>query len=238
MRDCSSFREEKHRAQARSYRPHFMLTTRFHDAIADLPAAAWDALRNDDNPFVSHAFLATLERSGCIRPDWGWQPHHLGIYERDRLIAAAPLYFKGNSHGEFVFDWSWAEAHARHGLDYYPKLLGAVPYSPVGGPRLLVGAGEDADRRRARLVAAIELEMLDGRGQVIPVEVVGRSVQRHDQRQRMTVIRDMRDRQAAQARGDREHVRMLLHVLHHFLKAHPNALPPRRDERQASREQA
>ncbi|MFC5583059.1 GNAT family N-acetyltransferase [Rhodanobacter terrae] len=115
---------------------------RFHDAIAELPAAEWDALRPDANPFVSHAFLAALERDGCIRSDWGWQAHHLGLYENGRLLAAAPLYLKGNSHGEFVFDWSWASAWERAGGYYYPKLLCGVPYSPVPGPRLL--AGKDA----------------------------------------------------------------------------------------------
>lgn len=114
---------------------------RFHDAIAELPAAEWDALRAEANPFVSHAFLHALERSGCIRPDWGWQAHHLGLYEDGRLRAAAPLYLKGNSHGEFVFDWGWARAWERAGGTYYPKLLNGVPYSPVPGPRLLAGSG-------------------------------------------------------------------------------------------------
>ena len=135
-----------------------MLTTRFHDAIAELPAAAWDALRSDANPFVSHAFLATLERSGCIRPDWGWQPHHLGIYERDRLIAAAPLYFKGNSHGEFVFDFGWARAWQQAGGEYYPKLLNAVPYSPVTGPRLLAGCDGQTFLLQRALVEAMRGE--------------------------------------------------------------------------------
>jgi predicted N-acyltransferase len=112
---------------------------RFHAAIAELPAAAWDALRADANPFVSHAFLHALESSGCIRPDWGWQAHHLGLYEDNRLVAAAPLYLKGNSHGEFVFDWGWARAWENAGGAYYPKLLCGVPYSPVPGPRLLAG---------------------------------------------------------------------------------------------------
>jgi predicted N-acyltransferase len=120
---------------------------RFHPRIADIPAADWDALRPNRNPFVSHAFLLALEDSGCIRPEWGWQAHHLGLYEHGRLLAAAPLYLKGNSHGEFVFDWSWAAAWERAGGDYYPKLLCGVPYSPITGPRLL--AGGDADLQRA-----------------------------------------------------------------------------------------
>jgi uncharacterized protein len=107
---------------------------RFLDRLDDIPAADWDALRPDANPFLSHAFLAGLERHGCIRPRQGWIPHHLAIHEGDRLVAAAPAYLKTNSHGEFVFDHAWAEAYWRNGLEYYPKLLCAVPYTPVCGP--------------------------------------------------------------------------------------------------------
>ncbi|HEX7768509.1 MAG TPA: GNAT family N-acetyltransferase, partial [Dokdonella sp.] len=128
----------------------------FHEHIEDLPAEAWNALSADDNPFVDHRFLAGLEREGCIDAGNGWLPHHLAIREGDRLVAAVPLYLKGNSHGEFVFDWNWAHAYAEHGLDYYPKLLAAVPYSPVGGPRLLVGSGADAGRYRPMLVDALQ----------------------------------------------------------------------------------
>lgn len=131
---------------------------RFHTAIAELPAAEWDALRADANPFVSHAFLGALERSGCIRPDWGWQAHHLGLYEDDHLLAAAPLYLKGNSHGEFVFDWSWASAWERAGGEYYPKLLNGVPYSPVPGPRLLAGHDARTPSLQHELVEAMRRE--------------------------------------------------------------------------------
>ena len=133
-----------------------MLTARFHASIAELPAASWDALRARANPFVSHAFLHALERTGCIRPEWGWQAHHLGLYEGDHLVAAAPLYLKGNSRGEFVFDWSWASAWEGAGGSYYPKLLNAVPYSPVPGPRLLAGTGTQSPGLRRALVGAIE----------------------------------------------------------------------------------
>ena len=135
-----------------------MHNIRFHAAIAELPAAEWDALRADANPFVSHAFLDALERSGCIRPDWGWQAHHLGLYEDGRLVAAAPLYLKGNSHGEFVFDWSWASAWERAGGEYYPKLLNGVPYSPVPGPRLLAGNGARTPHLQRALVDAMRDE--------------------------------------------------------------------------------
>ncbi|MEO6799935.1 MAG: GNAT family N-acetyltransferase [Rhodanobacter sp.] len=131
---------------------------RFHAAIAELPASAWDALRPDENPFVSHAFLHTLEETGCIRSNWGWQAHHLGLHEGDRLVAAAPLYLKGNSHGEFVFDWGWARAWERAGGEYYPKLLNAVPYSPVTGPRLLAGDHQHSAGLQRKLVAAMRDE--------------------------------------------------------------------------------
>ncbi|MFC5741132.1 GNAT family N-acetyltransferase [Dyella tabacisoli] len=136
-----------------------MLLPRIHNHINDLPATAWDALRPDDNPFLSHRFLAALESTGCIRADWGWQAHHLGLYEHDTLVAATPLYLKGNSHGEFVFDWSWASAWERAGGDYYPKLLNAVPYSPVPGTRLLVGDGAQASRYRRALVIAMQAQV-------------------------------------------------------------------------------
>jgi hypothetical protein len=135
-----------------------MLTARFHAHIADIPASAWDALRPDGNPFVAHAFLAALERDGCIRARWGWQAHHLGLYEDERLVAAAPLYLKGNSHGEYVFDFSWADAWQRAGGAYYPKLLNAVPYSPVPGPRLLAGAHARTPALQRQLVTAMRAE--------------------------------------------------------------------------------
>ncbi|MHB1897114.1 MAG: GNAT family N-acetyltransferase [Metallibacterium sp.] len=131
------------------------LALRTLERLDTIAAAKWDALRPDDNPFLSHAFLAGLEQHGCLRADWGWQAQHLGVFEDDRLVAAAPLYLKFNSHGEFVFDHAWAQALERAGGDYYPKLLCAVPYSPVVGPRLLVGAGAGADARRAALLAGL-----------------------------------------------------------------------------------
>jgi uncharacterized protein len=132
------------------------MIARLHAGIDDIAPDAWDALRPDDNPFLAHAFLAGLERHDCIRADVGWKACPLGLYDDDRLVAAAPLYLKGNSHGEFVFDWSWAQAYERSGLAYYPKLLCAVPYSPVGGPRLLAGRDDAGGARRDALIAAIE----------------------------------------------------------------------------------
>lgn len=132
-----------------------MLTLHTHESIDDIDAAAWDALAADDNPFVSHAFLAGLERTGCIREAFGWRVQHLTLHDGASLIGAAPLYVKGNSHGEYVFDWAWADAWERAGGDYYPKFLCAVPYSPVTGPRLLCGAGGDAGKHRSILANAL-----------------------------------------------------------------------------------
>jgi len=129
------------------------LAVRIHPRLSEIPAADWNALLPDDNPFLDHAFLSGLEEHGCLDATHGWRAHHLGIYENGKLAAAAPLYLKTNSHGEFVFDWSWAHAYARNSLDYYPKLLCAVPYSPVAGPRLL-----GAPALRGNLIDAIRAE--------------------------------------------------------------------------------
>ncbi|KAB8168490.1 GNAT family N-acetyltransferase [Lysobacter maris] len=122
-------------------------------------APAWDALHDGRNPFLAHAFLAGLERHGCIRGDWGWTPHHLTLWRDGVLVAAAPGYLKDNSHGEFVFDHAWAHAYARHGLDYFPKWLCAIPYSPVSGPRLLAA---DAGDRAILLDAIVDACVSDG----------------------------------------------------------------------------
>ena len=124
---------------------------RLHGRLSEIPADQWDALHDGTNPFIAHAFLAGMEDQGCLRPEWGWNPGHVGLWRDGQLVAAAPGYLKTNSHGEFVFDHAWANAYARHGRDYYPKWLGAVPYSPVTGPRLLAPAAGD----RAALLQAI-----------------------------------------------------------------------------------
>jgi predicted N-acyltransferase len=132
-----------------------MFTLRTHASIGEVAATDWDALVPDDNPFVSHAFLAGLERSGCIRTEFGWRAQHLSLHDGHAMAGALPLYLKGNSHGEYVFDWAWADAWERAGGEYYPKLLCAVPYSPVTGPRLLAGSGPEAAIRRRALAAGL-----------------------------------------------------------------------------------
>jgi predicted N-acyltransferase len=122
-----------------------MLRLQTFDRLDAIAASDWDALHDGANPFVRHAFLAGLERHGCLRAEWGWTPRHAALFDGESLVAAAPAYLKTNSHGEFVFDHAWAHAYAQLGRDYYPKWLVAVPYSPVTGPRLL--ARDDAHRR-------------------------------------------------------------------------------------------
>ena len=127
----------------------------FVERITEVPAAEWDALDPSGNPFLRHAFLEALEVSGCVGGDSGWLPRHLVLRDVDgRLLGAVPQYLKLHSWGEFIFDWSWAQSYARAGLDYYPKLLSAVPFTPVTGPRLLVAgsAGPQVRTELARLL--------------------------------------------------------------------------------------
>lgn len=105
--------------------------------LADLSASQWDALTPDDQPFLRHAFLSTLEESGCVGKGTGWQPEHLLWMDNGEPRAALPGYRKSHSRGEYVFDHAWADACQRAGLPYYPKWLAAVPFSPVTGARLL-----------------------------------------------------------------------------------------------------
>ena len=119
--------------------PDLALTARIVDRIEKIPAAAWDTCAGDDNPFVSHAFLNALEISGSVGRGTGWLPQHIVLEDDAGTVhAVAPLYVKGHSQGEYVFDHGWAEAFERAGGRYYPKLQIAVPFSPVPGPRLLV----------------------------------------------------------------------------------------------------
>lgn len=132
-------------------------------AIADLPQADWDACACPEavegrplNPFVTHRFLAALERSGSVGPGTGWQALHLVARDAGRVVGVMPLYAKSHSQGEYIFDHSWADAYERAGGAYYPKLQSAVPFTPVTGPRFLHRPGEDA-AREALLAAAQSL---------------------------------------------------------------------------------
>lgn len=118
--------------------------------LEDIDPAQWNALV-DGNPLLSHAFLLALDQTGCAVPRTGWAPHYLVLHRDEQLTAAMPLYVKSHSRGEYVFDHSWANAFMQHGLAYYPKLLCAVPFTPVPGPRLL--ARTEDDRIRLALAA-------------------------------------------------------------------------------------
>lgn len=104
----------------------------------DVRREEWDALVGDESPFLEWGWLASLEEAGCVGGQTGWNPQHLALYQDDRLVAACPLYLKGNSEGEFVFDYSWANAAYRGGIEYYPKMLVGVPFTPATGVRFLV----------------------------------------------------------------------------------------------------
>jgi len=116
--------------------------------LGRVSAADWNSLGATPYPFLRHEFLRALETAGCLGERYGWIPQHLLAYRGTCLVGAAPLYLKSNSYGEFVFDWSWADAYRRNGLDYYPKLVSAAPYTPATGPKLLVppGVGSTAVR--------------------------------------------------------------------------------------------
>lgn len=107
----------------------------FIHSINAVSADQWDRLWQTDYPFVQHGFLQTLESSGCTQAQSGWQPYHAVVWHESQLVGAMLLYLKSHSYGEYVFDWSWADAYQQHGLPYYPKLVNAIPFTPATGPR-------------------------------------------------------------------------------------------------------
>ncbi len=128
-------------------------SVRILDSLAAVDTAQWDSLTGG-HPFLSHAFLHALHETGCASEATGWLPQYVTLWGDNELVGALPLYLKTHSYGEYVFDWAWADAYNRHGLDYYPKLLSAIPFSPVSGPRLLAA---DVATRRALIEAALAL---------------------------------------------------------------------------------
>ena len=133
------------------------------ESISDFEAEDWNAL-SGHYPFLRHEFLLAAERTGSASAQTGWQPRHLGLRDdKGRLLAAMPLYEKTHSWGEFVFDWSWAHAYEQAGLDYYPKLVSAVPFTPATSRRLLA---EDPEHRLLLTEAAREIAIADGASSV------------------------------------------------------------------------
>ncbi len=139
------------------------MRTNTSTSISDIDPAAWDALDAGGSPFLRHAFLGTLERTDCVGADTGWYPAPVTLRDERGLAAAAPAFIKSHSYGEFVFDFSWAQAYARYGLAYYPKLVIGVPFTPVSGARLLVRPDLDAKVMRARLISEIR-DFAESRG--------------------------------------------------------------------------
>jgi predicted N-acyltransferase len=134
------------------------ITLRVHGAIAEIAPEAWDACAGDINPTVSHVFLNALEESGSASARSGWAPQHLSFSDpAGRIIGAVPMYLKSHSYGEYVFDWGWADAYERSGGRYYPKLLSAVPFTPVPGPRLLIAPGAPTETKRHLVAGMVEL---------------------------------------------------------------------------------
>jgi predicted N-acyltransferase len=129
------------------------LQIRIVDSLTGIDPAQWDAVAGD-SPFLRHAFLHALHETGCACEERGWTPRFVTLWDGGRLAGAMPLYLKSHSYGEYVFDWAWADAYHRHGLDYYPKLLCAVPFTPAAGPRLLAPTVE---LRQRLLRTALEL---------------------------------------------------------------------------------
>lgn len=136
-------------------KPNYSVT--WIQKIAQIPKAQWDALAQPlKTPFLEWEWLNNLETSGSATARTGWQPCHLTIWQDKQLIAAAPLYIKNHSYGEFVFDHQWADLSHRLGVPYYPKLLGMTPFTPAEGYRFLIAPGEDEDEIVAVIIAAID----------------------------------------------------------------------------------
>jgi hypothetical protein len=135
------------------------LDIKVHSQISEIAADDWNALLSDNNPFMRHEFLHALEKHHCVSAKFGWIPKHLGVYENDTLIGAMSLYEKHNNYGEFVFDQAWSNAWKQVGLDYYPKLVSAAPYTPALGDRLLISHDLDKSRQvliQGQLIEAVQ----------------------------------------------------------------------------------
>ncbi|MBM3491345.1 MAG: N-acetyltransferase [Alphaproteobacteria bacterium] len=132
-------------------------TATIYSRIAEIGGEVWDACAGLGHPFTAYAFLAALEEAGCVKPQTGWAPQHVVLSQGGRAIGCMPMYLKGHSQGEYIFDHGWADAYERAGGRYYPKLLVAVPFTPVTGPRLLLAPDAPAAARALLVGAGIEL---------------------------------------------------------------------------------
>jgi uncharacterized protein len=154
------------------------------DSLAGVDPAEWNQLAGPQ-PFVRHEFLSALIDCGCASARSGWLPQFLLLRRAGALVAAMPLFAKSHSYGEYVFDWAWAEAHERNGIDYYPKLLCAVPFTPVRGQRLLAAGPAD---REALIATALQLARQTSSLHVLfPHEAEAQALQEHGMLLRRTV---------------------------------------------------
>jgi predicted N-acyltransferase len=134
------------------------------EKLSEVSPADWNALLSPDaSPFLKHEFLSTLEETACVGSNTGWQIAHLALYRSKKLIGAMPLYLKLHSYGEFVFDWSWAQAYEQQGMQYYPKALCAVPFTPVQGSRILFAPFENKSQVQEQLIAGLKTLVLQNK---------------------------------------------------------------------------
>lgn len=134
------------------------------EKLSEVSAADWNALLSPDaSPFLKHEFLSTLEETACVGSNTGWQIAHLALYRSKKLIGAMPLYLKLHSYGEFVFDWSWAQAYEQHGMQYYPKALCAIPFTPVQGSRILFAPLENKSQVQEQLIAGLKTLLMQNK---------------------------------------------------------------------------
>ena len=134
------------------------------EKLSEVSAADWNALLSPDaSPFLKHEFLSTLEETACVGSNTGWQIAHLALYRSKKLIGAMPLYLKLHSYGEFVFDWSWAQAYEQQGMQYYPKALCAIPFTPVQGSRILFAPLENKSQVQEQLIAGLKTLLMQNK---------------------------------------------------------------------------
>lgn len=140
-----------------------MLQFNFFNSINEIDAQEWNRLSGTDYPFLRYEYLSALENSGSATPETGWQACHMVAFDSEqndkKAIAILPLYIKRHSYGEYVFDWAWAEAYQRYGLQYYPKLLSAIPFTPCIGPRLQIDpqlTEQESSRLSRQILGALQ----------------------------------------------------------------------------------
>jgi len=129
---------------------------KFEKSLNNINKKDWDLCLNDDHPFTQYEYLSALEKSNSACNETGWQPHHYIEYNNNKVVAICPLYIKNHSFGEYIFDHAWAEAYHRYGLNYYPKLQSAIPFTPVTGERILVSQSIK-DKNKTKSTAIVNI---------------------------------------------------------------------------------